>query len=394
MAMAAGMQLSFALGVLSRHRAAGLAALVAAATGILLQAGVRSLLASGAARLVRRAQGVLVFALAVLPVAVLAAARRFGDDALDAAVARAGRSTALLPGAVQVSVPSRWGELGAAQGVVWLLGPLVAAALLLVLAERLARSANATAPRQERGAARLWTFRSPVLGLARLQWSALWASELGRFTVFLPFFWLLFLPIAGDAPELKARPELVTMFIWALLPTTLANCTLNQFGFDRGAVKALFLLPISDAQVLYGKAVAFGLVLLVQAVLVAAAVSVLVPQSPAFLVAGPAMTLAVGGLHLLVGQWTSLAWPRPIARRGLKQPPASLVAGLIVLATLIGTVLPLAALWWFLGGTSPAGLMAALVSIALGVGGLFFVFTPLAAKALALRRERLVESLS
>jgi hypothetical protein len=394
MALAAGMQVAFAVGVLVRARPAGLAALVAMVTGLVVQAGLRALLAAGATRVMRRAQGALVLVLSAAPVAVLALARRYGDAALDAAVARFARGTALLPGGVQVSVPARWGELGAAQALAFLLGPLIAAALLLVLAERAARTANATAPQVQRGAARLWTFRFPVLGLARLQLASLWGTELGRFTLFLPLFWLLFLPVAGDAPELQGRPEVVSMFIWALLPTMLASCTLNQFGFDRGAVKALFLLPISDAQVLYGKAIAFGAVLLAQAVLVAAVVSVLVPQSPLFLVAGPAMTMTVGGLHLLIGQWTSLAWPRPIARRGLKQPPASLVAGLIVLATLVGTVLPLAGLWWFLGGNSPAGLTATLLLLAAGVAGLFFVFTPLAAKALALRRERLVESLS
>lgn len=392
-ALAAGMQLAFTVGVLVRAPDAG-GVVVALATGLLMQAGLRALLAAGATRLMRRAQTVLVLILSSAPVLVLLALKRFGESAFDATVRQVVRAFGSLPGGWQVAALPRWSELGRARALAGLVLPLVGAVLLLALAERVSRAEAKPRVNAEQGRATLWSFRSPVLGLARLQLAAVWNTELGRFALFLPMFWLLFVPFAGDAPELKGRPELTALFIWALLPTMQANATLNQFGFDRGAVKALFLLPVGEAQVLYGKALALGGVLLAQAVVVAVLVGVAVPQPPAFLVAGPAMTMTVGGLHLLIGQWTSLAWPRPIARRGLKQPPASLVLGLVVLATLVATVLPLAGLWWLVGRESPLGLAALLGMLALVVLGLFFVFTPLAAKALALRREHLVESLS
>lgn len=393
MAVVAGVQLAFAAGVWvgGGPRLATGCALV---TGLTLQAATRSLLASLAERAVRRAQGILVFALAGLPVLLLGLIRRFGEVQVDESAARAAGVLRLLPGALQVAAPARW-EAGAfLEAAAALGGPLVAALLALALALEVSGRVPERAARVAHRPERLWTFSHPVLGVARLQLSALWASELGRFTLFLPLFWMLFLPLSGSEPRLAARPDLAAVFIWALLPMMASTFTLNQFGLDRGAVKALFLLPLSDVQVLLGKALALGLVLAVQAAIAAVLVAVFVPQPVAFLVAGPAMTLLIGGLQLLVGQWFSLAWPRPIPRGGLKQPPGSLVVGLVTIATLFATVLPLGALWWWLGGQSAWLLALTLLGGLALVAALFRVFTGLAAHALAARREHLVESLS
>ncbi|MEW5739377.1 MAG: hypothetical protein AB1938_10650 [Myxococcota bacterium] len=391
MAVAAGVQLSFAAGALGSG--AGLGVLVALVTGLTLQAAVRSLLASGAARLIRRAQAFVVFGLAAGPVAFLAVLSRVGEERADELITRVGSELGGLPGGLQATVTLRTG-LGPGQALLELLGPLAAALLLLVLAGRVARRARSAPARTQEGPARLWTFGAPVWGVARLQLSALWATELGRFTVFLPLLWVVFLPLRAQAPGVEPRPELVSLFIWVILPTTLAGMTLNQFGLDRGGVKALFLLPLSEADVLYGKALGLGALLLAQASIAALLVGVLVPQHPAFLVAGPALTMTVGGLQLLIGQWTSLAWPRPIPRKGLKQPAGSVLMSLVIIATLFGTVAPLGLVWWALGSRSPVGLALAMLGLAAAVAALHRVFTPLAARAVAVRREHLVEALS
>lgn len=395
MAIAAGMQTAFALGALLSGAAGAWPVAFALATGLSLQAGARALVAAVADRLVRRAQGVLVVLLAVLPVALLAALKRLGEKRVDAGVESVAALFRFLPSALQLQAPSRWAAGAHGEAALWLAGPLAVSALVLVLAMRLARrDLSGGVARQATGPATLWSYRSPVTALARVQLSALWATELGRFSLFLPAFWLVFIPLRAEAPELSLRPDLVALFIWVLLPTMLATFTLNQFGLDRGAVKALFLLPLDETQLLYGKSLGLGLVLLVQCSAAALLVGLLVPQSPAFLLAGPALALTIGGLHLLIGQWTSVAWPRPIPRRGLRQPPGSLLVGLVTLATLFGTALPLGALWWALGGTSPWALAAVLLGLAGAVAALHRVFTPLAAQAVAHRRERLVESLS
>lgn len=391
MAAAAAVQVCFAAGAL--WGGAGPGVLAAAATGLVLQSAVRSLTGTAAARVIRKAQGVLVFFLAVAPVAILALVARAGERRAEALIDRLGVELGTLPGGLQATALVRPGTTPLLLALE-LVGPLVAATLLLVLAARFARRAQVTPARPQSGPARLWTFRSPVWGLARLQLAALWATELGRFTVFLPLLWLVFLPLRAEAPALSERPELVSLFIWALLPTMLAGMTLNQFGVDRGAVKALFLLPVDEADVLYGKALGLGALLLGQSAIAAVLVGLLVPQHPAFLLAGPALSMAVGGLQLLIGQWTSVAWPRPIPRKGLRQPPGSILMSLVILATLFGTVAPLGLLWWVLGGRSPPALAAALLAVALGVAGLHRIFTPAAARAVALRRERLVEALS
>lgn len=393
MAAVAGVQLAFSLGV-GLGGGSKVATGCALATGLLLQAAARSLLSSLAERAVRRAQGLLVFALAGLPVVVLGLVRRYGEAQVDEGAARAAGLLRLLPGALQVAAPAQWAAGAFLEAAVALCGPLVVALLALALALEVSGRVPERAARVAHRPERLWTFSHPVLGLSRLQLSALWASELGRFTLFLPLFWMLFLPLSGSEPRLAARPDLAAMFIWVLLPMMLANFTLNQFGLDRGAVKALFLLPLSDVQVLLGKAVALGLVLAAQAAIAAVLVGVFVPQPVAFLLAGPAMTLVIGGLQLLVGQWVSLAWPRPIPRRGLKQPPGSLLVGLVTIATLFATVLPLGTLWWWLGGQSAWLLALALFGGLSLVLLLFRAFTGLAAHALAARREHLVESLS
>lgn len=395
MALAAGLQTSFALGALVGGGARAWPVLVALATGLVLQGGARALIAAVANRLVRRAQGVLVMLLAVLPVAFLAALRGFGAAKVDAGLDAVGAVFRLFPSALQVQAPERWAAGAPAEAALWLVGPLVAAGLLLWLALRLSgRALSPGVARQDRGPAALWSYRSPVVALARVQLSALWGTELGRFTLFLPAFWLVFLPLRADAPELASRPDLVALFVWVLLPTMLATFSLNQFGLDRGAVKALFLLPLDEAQMLYGKSLALGAVLLVQCAVAAALVGVLLPQSPAFLVAGPALALSIGGMHLLIGQWTSVVWPRPIPRKGLRQPPGSLLVGLVTLGTLFATALPLGALWWALGARAPCALAAVLLALLGCIAGLHRVFTPLAARGVRLGRERLVESLS
>jgi hypothetical protein len=218
---------------------------------------------------------------------------------------------------------------------------------------------------------------------------------MGRLSLFTPLIWLFFAPaVSRGGQALSARPDLKSLFMWAMMSLMLGGLSLNQFGFDRGAVKGLFLLPLSTTQILYGKSLCFGVVLLVECAAFAVLVGVLAPQPAPFLVAGAAMALTVGGLQLLIGQWTSLVWPRPIPRRGLKQPPASVVFSLVVLTIFFGTMLPLGVLWWVIGGTSPWGLAGVMVALLVVVWGLHPVFTPLAARVLALRREHLVENLS
>lgn len=395
MGISAGMQLAFALGALVAGGAAAWPVVVVLATGLSLQAGVRAVISAVADRLVRRGQALLVMLIAVLPVGGLALVRSVGEKRFGLAVDQLVEIVQWFPSALQMKAPQHWANGHPLEAMLWLAGPLAATALLLVLALRLSRrEPSSGVERAASGPKALWSYRSPVVALARVQLAALWATELGRFTLFLPLFWLVFIPLRADAPELTQRPDLVALFIWVLLPTMLAGFTLNQFGFDRGAVKALFLLPLDEAQLLYGKSLALGVVLLAQCALAAALVGALVPQSPAYLVAGPALALTVGGLHLLIGQWTSVAWPRPIPRKGLRQPPGSLLIGVVTLVSLFGTVLPLGGLWWAIGASAPWTLAGVMLALAAFVAALHRVFTPLAAKAVAHRRERLVESLS
>lgn len=312
---------------------------------------------------------------------------------LEAALRRGARVLAVLPGhaAAQSLVLARQGRWGGA-----LLRHAYPLGLLLILmtlgAQLLARESRREGPaRPEQGAARLWSFRSPTEGVARLHLRTLLRSQLGRFAFLMPVMTLVLLkgPFAGlRGGSLWAVPA-----AFAYVALVGNNFVLNQFGLDRHGIKALFLLPVSARDLLAGKLLGNALHQGLQAGLLVLLLAVFEGASPGPLLAGVLMLGCVFLAQAAVGQWTSSWAPRPMAMDSMKNQSLPFSVVLVSLGTsglwtgLFGGLYVLVA--WL----APAWLVPALALAFAATLGAHLALLPLAAAYLDRRREVLVERL-
>lgn len=386
-------QAGLAAGLIAGAPALWAPALLALGCSVLATAALRLVLSSLLARVLSKVRGVFLLALSLGPpllgLLLVDQSEAVAERRLEAWV----EGLAVLPASAQLGLlhqvrAGAWGEAALA-----LAAPLLALGLLGALAVRgvLAEvSGQAGAPTAK--PERLWSFTSPVWGVARLQLTTLLESEIGRFSVVAPLVWVapiaLLTRLAVPALPLGA----LAPSVWFFLPTLLLGFLLNQFGLDRGAVKGLFLLPLTELQLLQGKAAGYALLQALQFGVVAAASALLLRPAGYVWVCGPLSSVFLFVALLTVGQWTSTLWPRPISRRGLKQAPGSMALGLVAVGLLVGTMLPLGLLWGALARW-PLALGAALAALDLAALGIFRFYMAQAARVLAGRREKLVESL-
>ncbi len=201
---------------------------------------------------------------------------------------------------LRAGLEGRWGRAFLLQGyLLLLLLPVAYGAVRL-----LEREQEALAPVASGGRARLWSFRSPPGGLARLQVRTLLSSHHGKFGFVIPVMTVVL--IKGPMAMVQGQA------LWAL-PGAFAYLALfgnqfqfNQFGLDGHGVKGLFLLPVSARQILDGKLRGFALYQGAQALLL---IALLVPlfRPPSWSWAPP--------------------WPWPPASSWCRAPSAPLPAG-------------------------------------------------------------------
>jgi len=218
---------------------------------------------------------------------------------------------------------------GHAAGLMRLAGPLLLLALLALLSlqriRREAQAPEAATPTSSRDR-RLWSFRTPVAGLARLHWQSMVGSPLGRFAFLVPVIAVVLVkgPLGRiPNPHLWALPAAVYY-----LNLTALQLQYNQFGLEGGGIKALMLLPLEGTALLEGRTWALlahhGLQLLILTGLMA----FVVPLRPGPVVA----SLAFGFLLFLgntaLGHLLSVRYPRPIARKGMKNSALPMVSTL------------------------------------------------------------------
>lgn len=269
-------------------------------------------------------------------------------------------------------------------------------ALLLLLAVAAARSvlseSDEEVTAQSTTAERLWSFTSPVWGLARLQVTSLLASQLGRFSLIAPLIWVLPITILRTVPA-GFSPVAVSGALWFFVPTTMTNFLWNQFGLDRGAVKGLFLLPVTERQILDGKALGYGLFGASQ-LLVVVLVARFILHTPLSMLCTGALVSSLRFLeNLTVGQWLSAIFPRPVPRKGLKSGQAGLVFVVLSLSVLLVTMGPLVGLWYLLSAAGPWAMPPVLLALNLAMLTFNRLSATQAGRMVALRRERIVETL-
>ena len=354
-----------------------------------------------AARIVKRLQAGLVV-LALLAWAGLTLLP-FSDRALPAFVlleraapALRGLSTAALAipplGAAEGLRQAALGHWGVALALqLW---PMAFLFLLLLAAARLLnREADPQTLRPAtRGRERLWTFRTPVEGVARLHWRTIISSHLGRFGFLVPLMVLVIL--RGPAAHSRAAA------LWSLpgavsyLALSGVQMQLNQFGLDGPGVKALLLLPLRARDLLAGKALGLLAYLGCQTLLlllILALTGRLAPGQvlPALCLSGCLFLYQVG-----LGHWTSAWLPRPMPRDSLKNhnvAPAVIWLGMA--ATLAGALV-FGGAWLVTAWLAPAWLLPVMAALLAGMACLYWLAVlPMAAEYLDGRREVLVQAL-
>lgn len=333
------------------------------------------------------------------PSAAARAARQADQQAkVEALAARGARILAALPShaAAQSLVLAREGRWGLALSLHAY--PLLFLALLMVLGARLvAREAGAeravqaswrSAPRNQE---RLWSFRHPAEGIARLHFRTLMASQMGRFAFLMPVMTLVLLK--GPFIQLKGYSLWAVPSAFAYLSLVGNNVMLNQFGFDRHGIKALLLLPVSAQDLLKGKLVGMAAHQGLQALLLVALLAIFEKAPATPLCAGVLMLGCVFLAQSAVGQWTSLWAPRPMAMDSLKNGNMPFAIGMLSLATSGLWTSLFGGLYVLVAWLAPAWLIPALALALLATLAAHLALLPVMAGYLDRRREVLVERL-
>lgn len=237
----------------------------------------------------------------------------------------------------------------------------------------------------------LWSFKTQLAGVARLQWTTLASSIPGRFGLVMPLLTVVL--VRGPLAEVTGRGAWVVPAAFGYAALAGTNLLFNQFGLDRHGVKALLLLPIDDATLLRGKLLGFALWQGLQLAMLALLLALTGHPQPLPLLLG---ALLYGCFFLslaMVGQFTSLWQPRPLTKGGMRGAQPPLVVVLLTLATLTISGSAFYGLLWALRTFAPGAevpVFAALFALLLALS-----HWVLKANALLLgrSRERLVESL-
>lgn len=271
--------------------------------------------------------------------------------------------------------------------------PLLALAALLAMGAMrlLEREQEALAPTESRRQARLWSFRTPPGGLARLQLRTLLSSHHGKFGFLMPLLTVVLLkgPMAGAHGRA----------LWAL-PGAFAYLALfgnqfqyNQFGLDGHGVKGLFLLPLGSRQILDGKLRGYALYQGLQAAMLIAMLLPLFHPSLSELAASLALATCFFLVQSAIGSFTSGWMPRRINRTTLKsnQMPFPLVV--LGLAVSLASAVLFGGTFALLAWLAPAFLLPGMAAWALLCFGIHRSLMPSAAAYLDRRREAIVEAM-
>jgi len=273
--------------------------------------------------------------------------------------------------------------------------PIAALALLLLAAAfTLKRDSDPQAfrPVAKGTKEKLWSFSSPVRGIARLHWNGIITSHLGRFQLLVPLIVLVL--IKGPMAGVKGSSFWVVPMAFGYLSLSGMQCQLNQFGLDGPGVKALLLLPVSARDLLVGKALGLLAFLALQALLLLILLGFTNRLGPIEALGGLCLSGCLFLLQTSLGHWTSAWMPRPMPRDSLKNTnQAQPVVWLGMAATTFGTI--------FFGGiyVLTAWLAPALLLPVMGLllGGSYGVYKrailPATARYLDRRREALVQAL-
>jgi hypothetical protein len=265
-----------------------------------------------------------------------------------------------------------------------LAGPavLLAAGAWVMSREQTAHATVAT--ERERG---LWSFETPLAGVARLHLATLFRTPIGRYSLIAPLFAMVMVPWAMQVLFGVQRASLA-VFIYAALGTVQFH--FNMFGFDGPSVAELFRLPLASRTLMLGKQGAVLSLALLEGAALALFLRVVREEALGECLAGLCVFMTINLVMASLGRFVSVVWPRTLPRSGMRgsAPPLP-----VVLVNLLGTFAIAGGLGvshWLIQRWAPAWVLpwAALV-LALGAA-LFAVTLAPGAAFLEARRDHVL----
>lgn len=162
----------------------------------------------------------------------------------------------------------------------------------------------------------------------------------------IPLVIVLFFAIVWGNPKtipepLRRAPELFFPLAVGYAFLVLAPLMHNTFGFDGKGIQLLFLAPVRFQDVLLGKNLVHSLLILLETGLVWLLVSAFVTPPPAGITLFTlSAVLLVTFVHLIVGNWLSLLFPRQIEFGHFRKRTSQLnvLLGLITQVAVMGVV--------------------------------------------------------
>lgn len=246
---------------------------------------------------------------------------------------------------------------------------------------------------QSKGKERLWSFGSPLGGVARLHWQTLISSPIGKVGMLTPLF--LIVLIHGPFSRIKGLQywSLPVAFIFLVMSN--AKLQLNQFAMDGSGVKALFLLPLRARDLLQGKLWGLALFQSVQAVILLLLLSLGGNLSPLRVLAALCLAAILFLVQTGLGHWTSVWMPRPMSRDSLRNTNQSFAVILIGLACSCLGASCFGGIFYLCAWLAPAMLLPVMVLLLGSIIVLYYrVILPVTARYLDQQREVVVKALS
>jgi len=263
-------------------------------------------------------------------------------------------------------------------------------ALALVTARLLDRDAAESAT-DDQPPDRLWSFRTAISGVARLQFATILDSRVGRFGLVFPL--VVVVLVRGPLTVLAGRAPWAVpgAFIYVALLGT--QFQLNQFGLDAHGTKALLLLPIREGDIWIGKARGLLAYQALQAFSLATFLVLVHRPSIVELVTGVIVFFAMVAVQNSVGRATSVTMPRMLPRKRMQSNATPIALVLVALVLSLGFGGLLATLFAVLAHHAPAWrpvAALALLAVALATQR---ALLPSAVRLLVRKKEKLVSAL-
>jgi len=316
--------------------------LVEAVVGVLV---VQLLVGALAERLIRRlrvALNVLALFLAVgIVFATMIPIAQQSADPLTSALVTASRLRTFVEHAAFV-LPTTWtakslaalAEGSYARALLYHLVPIVALAVIAFVAARLVEREASGDVRLDEPSEKLWTFKTAIAGIARLQFLTILDSRVGKFGLVFPL--VVVVLVRGPLTTLVGRAPWAVPGAFIYVALLGSQFQLNQFGLDAHGTKSLLLLPIDEADIWRGKARGLALYQTLQALSLAVFLVLVQRPSIAEIISGALVFFAMVAVQNAVGRPTSVLMPRMMPRKRMQSNATPLAAILIALAMSLG----------------------------------------------------------